>query len=48
MPFLFRKFYRLSKKSVRFSAEISKLTDTFPKGNYYLTDQLNRPHCPLR
>ena len=41
MPFLFEKL-AVYQKSVQLSATISKLTDTFPKGNYYLTDQLNR------
>ena len=30
------------QKAVDFAEEISKLTETFPKGNYYLVDQLNR------
>ncbi|MCK9554530.1 four helix bundle protein [bacterium] len=29
-------------KAVDFADEISKLTESFPKGNYYLTDQINR------
>ncbi len=41
MPFIFEKL-TVYQKSVQFSANISKLTDTFPKGNYYLIDQLNR------
>jgi len=30
------------QKAVAFAVEISKTTDSFPKGNYYLTDQINR------
>lgn len=41
MPFLFEKL-DVYQKSLGFSESISKLTDSFPKGNYYLIDQLNR------
>jgi len=30
------------QKAVAFAIEISTITDTFPKGSYYLTDQINR------
>ncbi len=30
------------QKAIDFAIEISKITDSFPKGNYYLTDQINR------
>ena len=30
------------QKAVDFAEEIAGLTETFPKGNYYLIDQLNR------
>lgn len=41
MPFLFEKL-EVYQKAVNLAESISKLTDTFPKGNYYLIDQLNR------
>lgn len=41
MPFLFEKL-DVYQKSLQFAEEISKTTDSFPKGNYYLIDQLNR------
>jgi four helix bundle protein len=41
MPFLFEKL-EVYQKAVDLAATISKLTDIFPKGNYYLIDQLNR------
>jgi len=41
MPFLFQKL-EVYQKSVDLAEAISKLTDTFPRGSYYLTDQLNR------
>ena len=41
MPFLFENL-KVYQKAVALSVSISKLTDTFPRGNYYLTDQLNR------
>jgi len=30
------------QKAVAFAIEVSEITDTFPKGSYYLTDQINR------
>jgi four helix bundle protein len=30
------------KKTINFADELSTLTESFPKGNYYLSDQLNR------
>ncbi|MFA4966784.1 MAG: four helix bundle protein [Candidatus Margulisiibacteriota bacterium] len=30
------------QKAVAFAIEISGITDNFPKGSYYLTDQINR------
>lgn len=30
------------QKAVTFAIEISAITDNFPKGSYYLTDQINR------
>lgn len=30
------------QKAVAFAINISKITDFLPKGNYYLTDQINR------
>ena len=41
MPFLFEKLdvYQLS---VNFAEKVSNLTQSFPKGNYYLSDQINR------
>jgi four helix bundle protein len=30
------------QKAVDFAEQISNLTDHFPKGNYYIVDQLNR------
>ena len=41
MPFLFEKL-DVYQKSVAFATEISQLTEAFPKGTYYLVDQLNR------
>lgn len=41
MPFLFEKL-EVYQRAVSLAESISKLTDTFPKGNYYLIDQLNR------
>jgi len=41
MPFLFEKL-DVYQKSIQFAEDISKSTDTFPKGTYYLVDQLNR------
>ena len=41
MPFLFEDL-EVYKKVVAFADEIDALTEDFPKGNYYLSDQLNR------
>ena len=41
MAFLFEKL-DVYKKAVDFAEEICKTTKDFPKGNYYLSDQLNR------
>ena len=41
MAFLFENL-DVYKKSVDFADKISFLTENFPKGNYYLSDQLNR------
>jgi four helix bundle protein len=41
MAFLFENL-DVYKKSVDFADKISSLTESFPKGNYYLSDQLNR------
>ena len=41
MSFLFEKL-DVYQKSIAFAEKIGNLTETFPKGNYYLADQLNR------
>ena len=41
MAFIFEKL-EVYQKAVDLAEMISKLTDTFPKGNYYLVDQINR------
>jgi len=41
MSFMFEKL-EVYNKAIDFAFEISKLTKTFPRGNYYLADQLNR------
>jgi four helix bundle protein len=41
MPFMFEKL-EVYQKAVTFAAEIAALTETFPRGYYFLTDQLNR------
>lgn len=41
MPFLFENL-DVYQKSIQFAEDISKATDTFPKGTYYLIAQLNR------
>ncbi len=41
MAFLFENL-EVYQKAIAFADEISSLTDNFPKGNYYLVDQLNR------
>ncbi|MEI8350137.1 MAG: four helix bundle protein [Candidatus Omnitrophota bacterium] len=41
MPFLFENL-EVCKKAIAIADELSTLAETFPKGNYYLSDQLNR------
>ena len=41
MPFLVEKL-EVYQKSVDFADRISGFTESFPKGKYYLADQLNR------
>ena len=41
MPFIFEKL-SVYKESLDFAATVSKLADTFPRGSFYLSDQLNR------
>lgn len=41
MAFIFEKL-DVYKKSVDFADKVCELTSSFPKGNYYLSDQLNR------
>ncbi len=41
MPFVFENL-RVYQKAVDFAEKTSNLTDSFPRGNYYLSDQLNR------
>jgi four helix bundle protein len=41
MPFLFENL-DVYKKAIAIADELSSLTESFPKGNYYLSDQLNR------
>lgn len=41
MSFMFKNL-KVYQKAINFAEKTSKLTDTFPKGNYYLIDQLNR------
>ncbi|OGG06693.1 MAG: four helix bundle protein [Candidatus Glassbacteria bacterium RIFCSPLOWO2_12_FULL_58_11] len=41
MPFLFEKL-DVYRKSIDFADSICELTKDFPRGNYYLADQLNR------
>ena len=41
MPFMFENL-DVYQKAIAFADEISDLTENFSKGNYYLTDQLNR------
>ncbi|MCD6416904.1 MAG: four helix bundle protein [Planctomycetes bacterium] len=42
MPFMFEKL-QLYQKAVSFAVEVSSLTESFPRGYGFLTDQLNRP-----
>jgi len=41
MPFMFENL-EVYQKSVDLAEEVINLTDEFPKGYYFLTDQLNR------
>lgn len=41
MPFMFENL-EVYKKAIALADELSSLTESFPKGNYYLSDQLNR------
>ena len=41
MPFLFEKL-NVYQKAVDFADRIGALTDSFPRGSYYLADQLRR------
>lgn len=41
MPFMFENL-EVYKKAIAIADEFSTLTESFPKGNYYLSDQLNR------
>lgn len=41
MPFMFENL-EVYKKVIDFASTISELTENFPKGNYYLADQINR------
>ena len=41
MPSLFENL-EVYKKAIGIADELSTLTESFPKGNYYLSDQLNR------
>ena len=41
MPFMFENL-EVYKKSINLAQQLSACTEYFPKGNYYLSDQLNR------
>ncbi len=41
MSFMFEKL-EVYQKAVDFAEKAANLTEAFPKGNYYLSDQLNR------
>src|SRR5262245_14567917 len=41
MAFMFEKL-QVYQKAVAFASEVASLTETFPRGYYFLTDQLNR------
>jgi len=41
MPFLFEKL-AVYQKALAFAEQVAELTDRFPKGSYYLADQLRR------
>jgi four helix bundle protein len=41
MPFLFEKL-EVYRRAVDFADEVGRLTESFPRGSYYLSDQLRR------
>jgi len=41
MAFMFENL-EVYKKAIALTDDLSALTESFPKGNYYLSDQLNR------
>lgn len=41
MPFMFENL-EVYKKAIAIADELSFLTESFPKDNYYLSDHLNR------
>jgi len=41
MAFIFEKLI-VYQESIKLAEKISKLTEAFPRGSYYLSDQLNR------
>lgn len=41
MPFMFENL-DVYKKAIDIADELSTLTESFPRGSYYLSDQLNR------
>ena len=41
MAFIFENL-KVYQKAVDFAEQISNLTDNFPRGNYYIVDQINR------
>ena len=41
MPFMFEKL-EVYQKAVTFASDVASLTEAFPRGYYFLTDQLNR------
>jgi len=41
MAFMFENL-EVYQKTIAFAAEVSTFTESFPKGNYYITDQINR------
>ncbi len=45
MAFMFEKL-DVYQKAVRFIDQITSLTQGFPRGYYFLTDQLNRAALP--
>lgn len=46
MAFLFERL-DVYQKSLDFAERITKLTEDFPKGTYFLADQLNRAACSI-